>query len=336
MDPVSQGVLGASMAQAGPVRRVPLGTVALLGAWGGLAPDLDVLIQSPVDPLLFLEYHRQFTHALIFIPVGALFCALVAHWWVRARVTFVENYLFCGLGYATHALLDACTSYGTQLFWPFANTRVDWSNVSVVDPLFTLPMLVLVAIGLVRRRRAFAMVALGWGIGYLLLGVVQRERALEAAQELALSRDLQVERLEVKPAFASLLLWKSVSEAGGRYYVDAIRAGFDVRVLPGESVRRFERARDVPWLVTDSQQARDVERFRWFSQDFLGVRDDDPNYIIDVRYSLLPNEAQPLWGIRLNPQAEPDAHVVFETDRNADSQRMQRFWSMLLRGEDPG
>jgi inner membrane protein len=71
MDPVSQGVVGAAFAQTA-ARRGQLATVAWYGALGGMAPDLDVLFQSPTDPLLFLEFHRQFTHSLVFIPFGAL------------------------------------------------------------------------------------------------------------------------------------------------------------------------------------------------------------------------------------------------------------------------
>ena len=71
MDPVSQGVVGAAFAQAA-AKRTTLATVAWYGALGGMAPDLDVLFQSPTDPILFLEFHRQFTHSLVFIPIGAL------------------------------------------------------------------------------------------------------------------------------------------------------------------------------------------------------------------------------------------------------------------------
>ena len=52
MDPVSQGVVGAAFAQAA-AKRTTLATVAWYGALGGMAPDLDVLFQSPTDPILF-------------------------------------------------------------------------------------------------------------------------------------------------------------------------------------------------------------------------------------------------------------------------------------------
>ena len=83
MDPISQAALGAIAPQsvADKTKRDSLGLlrIGLIGALAGMAPDLDVLIQSSTDPLLQLEYHRQFTHSLIFVPFGAALCAL-AFW----------------------------------------------------------------------------------------------------------------------------------------------------------------------------------------------------------------------------------------------------------------
>ena len=70
MDPLSQAVVGAAVPQSFAPRQ-HLGTITLLGALAGMAPDLDVLIRSSTDPLLFLEYHRQFTHSFFFIPLAA-------------------------------------------------------------------------------------------------------------------------------------------------------------------------------------------------------------------------------------------------------------------------
>lgn len=119
---MTQGVLGAILPLSA-ARKEHLRTAGLLC---GLAPDLDVLVSSSTDPLLPLEYHRQFTHSLIFIPVGGLICALVLYLlFARHRsLSFGATYLYCTLGYATHALLDSCTTYGTLLLWPFSDMRV--------------------------------------------------------------------------------------------------------------------------------------------------------------------------------------------------------------------
>lgn len=304
---------------------------ALLGCLAGIAPDLDVLIGSPDDPLTFLVFHRQFTHALLFIPFGAAVVAVASHWLVRERLSFKESYLACLLGYATHGLLDACTSYGTQLFWPLSDLRVAWNNVSVVDPLFTLPLAALVVAGAVRRRPRLAWIGLAWALAYLLFGVVQNQRAEAAGKRFAESRGHVPMRLTAKPGFGNLLLWKVVYEHRGTYYVDAVRTGLGVAACPGAEVPALDVARDLPWLPPDSQQGRDIERFRWFSDDYIALHPAVRNQVIDVRYSVVPNQIVPLWGIDLNPQAAPDSHARFVAERRGTARQAQDYLA-LLRG----
>ena len=137
MDPLSQGTVGAALAQSSASKK-NIFRISVIGFLAGLAPDLDVLIQSSTDPILFLEYHRQFTHSLFFIPFGSLIVALILFPFVKSSMRMKTVYYASLLGYATHGLLDACTSYGTQLFWPFSNERVTWNNISIVDALFTI------------------------------------------------------------------------------------------------------------------------------------------------------------------------------------------------------
>ena len=75
MDVISQAVLGASFSQSFAKDKVKQLSVFFIGALAGMAPDLDVLIYSNSDSLLFLEFHRQFTHSLFFIPC----CSRVCH-----------------------------------------------------------------------------------------------------------------------------------------------------------------------------------------------------------------------------------------------------------------
>ncbi len=128
MDPLTQGVFGSVAAQQFAKKQYFI-LATVLGFFSGLAPDLDILIRSDTDALLALEYHRQFTHSLFFIPFGGLLCAVFFYYTLarRAGLSFKSTWLFCGLGYATHGLLDACTTYGTQLLWPFSNARFAWN-----------------------------------------------------------------------------------------------------------------------------------------------------------------------------------------------------------------
>lgn len=328
MDPLSQGGLGASLA-AGGTRPGRLRIAAALGLLSGMAADLDVLIGSATDPLLFLEYHRQFSHALVFVPIGALLCAGLAHAAVRRWLRFRDTYLFCLLGYASHGLLDACTSYGTQLLWPFADVRVAWNHVSVVDPLFTLPLLGLLGVAAIRRRPGLARLALAWGLLYLGLGAVQHERARAAGAALAAARGHDARALLAKPSFGNLLVWKTVYSAEGHYLVDAVRLGLAVSYHPGERTPVLA-AGQVPWLAADSRQARDLARFRRFSMGYLAVDPEHPERIVDVRYSMIPNRIDALWGIELDPQ-RPDAPVRFVTDRDGGRAERERLLELLLR-----
>jgi inner membrane protein len=281
---------------------------------------------------MFLEYHRQFTHALIFIPVGGFICGWLLHrCYASARgVDLRSSVLYCTAGYATHALLDACTTYGTQLLWPFSDYRFAWNSVSVVDPLFTLPLLILIGGSIWRRNATLARIALLWAVSYPSIGLIQRDRAAAAGWELAAQRGHSPVRLEAKPSFGNLLLWKVVYETDDRYYVDAVRAGQNVRVYTGNSVPKLDVDRDFPWLSPASQQARDIERFRWFSNGYLAVEPGNPYRITDIRYSMVPNEIQGLWSIELSPERAPGEHVGYVVSREADDRALLTFRSMLF------
>lgn len=331
MDPISQAALGAACGQAS--QRLHLGWLALLGALGGMAPDLDVLIQSPSDPLLFLEYHRQFSHSLVFVPLGGLLVAMLAWRLPRQPLSFRHCYIACTAGYGSHGLLDACTSYGTQLLWPFSDARISWNNVSVIDPLFTLPLLALVVLALWRRRRWLATAGLVWALGYLLVGVTQQQRVTEAARNLAAARAHDTQQLLVKPAFGNLLLWKAIYQHDGVYYVDGHRAGLAVRHCGGAAIAALDTSRDLADLPPSSQQRQDIERFRWFSMDYLApLTIDDARLIIDVRYANLPHRIDPLWGIGIDSQ-RAETHVSWWSNRSLSATQRAEF-RRLLNGQD--
>ncbi len=201
-----------------------------------MAPDLDVLIYSSNDPLLFLEFHRQFTHSLFFIPFGALLCALVLYPFIKNKLIFSQIYLFSFLGFATHGLLDACTSCGTQLFWPFSEQRISWNVVSIIDPFFTIPVTIAIAFAVYRNNRLFARFAFIYAVVFLSLGLIQKQRAENALYTLTQQRGHQTERVRVKPSFGNRHVWKLIYEYNGRYYVDAVKMLWQTTLIPGTSI----------------------------------------------------------------------------------------------------
>lgn len=328
MDPITQSSLGALVPLAS-MNSKRLGLIALCGCLAGLAPDLDIFINSKTDPLLFLEYHRQFTHSLIFIPVGAFAVACFAHVVCFRRLKFKVTYLACLLGYATHGLLDACTSYGTQLFWPFSDYRVAWNNMSIVDPLFTLPLLLFITLSIIKKNRKFAAWGVVWVVAFISFGLVQSQRAISIAYSVTEMRGHEPLRITIKPSFGNIVVWKSIYEHNGRYYVDAIRTGISgEHCAPGESIAKLDVKRDLPWLQ-NGQQLDDLERFRWFSNDYLAIDPYDENRVIDVRYSFLPNKIKGLWGIQLTNTAPVESHVKWVESRGDLDNEGSKLWNLI-------
>jgi inner membrane protein len=338
MDPVTQGVLGAACTQLSSEKKM-LAKSALIGALAGMAPDLDILIRSAEDPLLYLEFHRQFTHSLLFIPFGGLIVSLLLYPLLARRwgLSFRRTWLWCTIGVATHGLLDGCTSYGTQLLWPVTNQRFAWDTISIIDPLFTLPMLALVILAALRKRKAFVYAALAWGAFYMTLGFVQHQRAMQIGEELAQLRDGEVMRIEVKPGFANLVVWKVITETDRGFYIDAVKPRLPLlstsgrqEVWAGDYTDKLDISRDLPWLDSDSQQARDIERFRWFSDGYIALDRDNPLRVVDVRYSLLPQQIKPLWGIELTPDATPEQHADYYMERGDSRAAVRELWEMIV------
>ena len=327
MDPLTQGTVGAAFSQSSADKKNIL-KISVIGFLAGLAPDLDVLIQSSTDPILFLEYHRQFSHSLFFIPFGSLIVAAIIFPLFKKSMNFKTIYIASFLGYATHGLLDACTSYGTLLFWPFSNERVTWNNISIVDPIFTIPVLILIGAAIKTKKKTYSFFSIGWIIFYLSLGFIQYERAFSSANDLAESRGHIPERLTLKPSFGNLILWKSIYEHEKTFYVDAIRTVQTSTVCLGESIKIFDYEEHLPGLDRESQQASDIERFRSFSQDYIGF-DEAKNLVTDVRYSLLPNQIEPMWGLVIDDQRKTTEHAIWWTGRDLDEGEWDLFIDML-------
>jgi inner membrane protein len=305
MDPITHVLLGASLGYAAFGKKLGR-TAATSAGLAAFAPDADIFIRSATDPLLAIEYHRGFTHALVFAPVGA---ALVASIWIlrsRWRPQALALWLCCLIGYVSHSLLDAATSYGTQLLWPFSNVRAGWDLISIIDPIFTLALLMGLVLALVLKQIRFAALALAVGAAYLVLGGVQHARAAAAQKQLAARRGHTIERFEVMPTLANNLVWRALYVHAGKIYSDRIRVGWfsGATVVEGwalplvteTELTEAERARN---------QQRSFERFNWFSEGWVARKPGDDSVFGDMRYSLSTEAFDPIWGIRFTASEAP-------------------------------
>ncbi|MTT51430.1 metal-dependent hydrolase [Alcanivorax sp. VBW004] len=205
MDSLSQAVLGASV--GGAVLARPLGRRALLGgALLGTLPDLDVLIDYGDAVANFTE-HRGFSHSLlVLLPVSLLLALCLSRW--QTQIPLRRWWLFTGLCLITHPLLDAFTTYGTQLFWPLGDP-VAISSVFIIDPLYTLPLLIAVLWAVAKPPAGRVLIG-GLAVSSLYLAwsvaaqYAMTQRVMPALAERGLS---QAPRL-VQPMPFSTLLWR--------------------------------------------------------------------------------------------------------------------------------
>ena len=126
----------------------------------------------------------------------------------------------------------------------------------------------------------------------------------------------------------------AVYEYEGRYHVDAIRTLRTTTWCSGESIEVFDYDQHLPTLNKNSQQGIDIERFRWFSQDYLGY-DYQSQLVADIRYSMIPSQIRPMWGLRINPAKNQREHAVWIASRNLDDEQLSLFKGMLT-GEHCG
>ena len=330
MDPLTQFSIGAAVAVAVSSREQARWAV-LIGGVAGAVPDLDVLIRSAADPLLTLQYHRHFSHALIVAPlIGLCTAVLFKLLLFRSKLPFRQCALFAVLGALTHGMLDACTSYGTMLYWPFSDIRESWDIISVIDPIFTLPLVLLTLFAFTWRRPRFAQAALIFCAFYFGFCGLQHFKATQVAELLAAERGHQPEQYSIRPSFGNTMLWRMIYRFEGRYYVDAVWLGPGAvpRLYEGQSVEVFT-VKDTAALVDpDSVMGSDVERFRFFSQGYVTLHSDDPLVVGDVRYAMWPDSVVPLWGIRIDP-ARADQHAEMMYFRDSSKLTRDRLWEMI-------
>ncbi|HZN12231.1 MAG TPA: metal-dependent hydrolase [Blastocatellia bacterium] len=333
MDPVTQGVLGAAAAQAVFARKLPR-AAGLVGGLAGMAADLDIFITSATDPTVAWTFHRHFTHSLAFIPAGGLLCALPFFWFKPFRGARGAVLGAALVGYATHGLLDACTSYGTMLLWPFSDRRVAWDWIPIIDPLYTLPLIVGVVWAYRARRASPAVRALLLSSLYMVFGIWQHERAARAQESLARARGHAAEHARVMPMPLSLVLWRSLYITGGQIYVDGLRVPWrgEPRARAGGVLRRATPDELPPGARERAEVQRAFGVLEWFA-DGLVASLAGPAFG-DMRFAIEASSLDPLWGLALDPAAPGGVKRWGGAALGDRAGQARGFWRALV-GDDP-
>ncbi|MXP59036.1 metal-dependent hydrolase [Pantoea sp. Taur] len=286
MDSLSQLTLGAAVTVAVMGKRVPLWQSALVGAIAGTLPDLDVFIDHG-DAIRNMTLHRTESHALLWLTLIAPLLAWLVAVVTRSRSHWRGWCLAIWLALITHPLLDLTTVYGTQLGLPFTNFPYAIGSMYIIDPLYTLPLLIALGVALWRRDG----VGLRWNqagllISTLYLGwsmVVQGVATQHIDRDLT-DQSIKPQQVLVTPTAFNTLVWRTVIMTPDRY---------------GEaywSLLSPDRALEIHWhprnphLFDAFKGDWYAERVAWFSHGFYAMRQQGEETLIsDLRMGEAPN-----------------------------------------------
>lgn len=335
MDSLTQIALGAAVGEAVAGRRFGR-RAAFWGALCGTLPDLDVLVPLG-DPVSDFVHHRSASHSLLMLALATpLLVWLIGRLHPDTRAHPGRWAALVYLALASHALLDAFTVYGTQLWWPLDMTPVAWSTIFIIDPAYTLPLLLGVACALFagrrhgwgRRANALGLAAstlyLAWTLG-AKLHVDGLARSSLAAAGLAPEATLSA------PAPFNSVLWRVLAVDREHYY-----EGFHSLLDPGPQIT-FTRHPRHTGLLEPLAATRPVAQLAWFTRGFYAAREDAGRVLItDLRMGLEPDYVFSFVVGRIaNPLPVPVP--VERLAARRDFRRLHWVWARILdpRAVDP-
>ena len=288
MDSVTQAVLGAVVADA--CLGSKLGRKA---AWWGLAlgtlPDLDVLARPLMDETAFLTWHRGWSHGILAMILGPILIAwLVKKIHGSKEISWRLAYTSCFLIWSTHVLIDCFTVYGTGLFEPFSRDWVEMGLLFIIDPLYTLPLLIATFAALLFSahrpwRKWCTWIGLGLSTLYVGWACIAKSVINERFAENIKAAGMSAERWQTAPSVANTFLWRCIvqGEQGNErgYWV-----GYASLWDESDAVYwRWLPARH--HLIDDSRQTPAVDTIQWFSMGYWIAREDERGLAIaDIRF----------------------------------------------------
>lgn len=274
MDSVTQAALGASVAVVVMRDRQPIWKSALIGAVLGTLPDLDVLIDHG-DPVSDTVLHRAETHAFFWQWLVSPLFAAVLMWLTRSRELFGRWTLLVAAVFVTHALCDAMTVYGTQLLLPFSNQPLGSGSLFIIDPLYTVPIVIGLFAALLSRkamvrRLRWNDVGLGVSVVYALWALAAQAHVKQVVMAQPEVEGIAAEQVLVVPTPFNTVLWRVVLRKEQTY-----AEGF-YSLLDDEPVIRFRDLARGGELEADATAIPAVQQLQRFTAGFYALAVNDP------------------------------------------------------------
>ncbi|MBR9861087.1 metal-dependent hydrolase [bacterium] len=284
MDSLTQIVLGAAVGEVCLGKKA--GNKAILwGAIAGTIPDLDVLVKVFANDLTANEMHRGFSHSILFCLIMAPILGRLIQYIYRNKLeTTNKDWTKLSFwAFFTHPMLDAHTTWGTQLFWPF-DLRIAYKNINVVDPIYTVPFLILVAIAMFYKRenkirRTLAWCGIALSSAYLTYTVFVKFHVNSIFETVYEKHEIQYNRYTTEPTILNSILWEAIAETDSGYYIGYYSL-FDF----SKEVDLIYYEKDIE-LQQKLSKYRNFERLERLSDHYYLVYEDSGEFIFkDMRF----------------------------------------------------
>ena len=283
MDSVTHIVLGAAIGEALLGKKIGR-KAAVIGAIAKSFPDFDLLYTGLNDPRLYMCCHRGHTHSLIWEFLYAFPLAWLFYILFRKKVAYIEWYVLFIVCLWGHSLLDTCTNFGTQLFLPFTNNTYAWGNLSIVDLVYTAPMLVMLIIALICRNKSKARrvlirsILIYCGL-YLGFTFVNKAVVNDIIQKSLAENHIPHDRYFTNPTILNNILWYGMAANDS-----TISVGEFTLVKRKEPVHwlTFDRKK---WLLDNHPDTADAKLLKWFSKGYhICQQDGDTLNVYCVKF----------------------------------------------------
>ncbi len=283
MDSLTQIILGAAVGEA--VLGKKIGNKAILyGAIAGTIPDLDVLASLFTDKVTALYIHRGFTHSIVF---SVLFAPIFT--WIVTRYekykTFKDWTWLFFLSFVTHPFLDAHTTWGTQLFWPF-DIRLAFKTIFVIDPLYTLPFLVFLIFAMTQKRtsgkrRFYNKMGLIVSSSYLVLTFLLKWLAFNQFETALKAQNIAYLEIDTRPSPLNTILW-SANVQTEDYFLLGNYSFFDTQPI---TFTKYPKNHN---LLGNLIENENVKRMISISEGWFTINKKEGQlYFNDLRFGLL-------------------------------------------------
>lgn len=229
----------------------------------------------------------------------------------------------------THPLLDCHTTWGTQFLWPLP-TKFAWNNIFVVDPLYTVPFIIFVALAMFYKRESKTRAILNYtGIAissaYMLWSLGAKYYTYRIFEQSLQQQEIKYSRLTTVPTPLNTFLWSATAD-GDTVLYSGLYSIFDK-----DQKVEFHTIKTNHELV-DRYKGDDVlNRLNFLSKGWYVISNENPDTLVynDTRFGPMYLGDKPMYSFGYKLTDKPTGVSAKAERPSPDSELMNKMLSTL-------